>query len=450
MGDYILKRIIIDDYDIRNKKASSLFSLMFALSSNGFIIFIFEVFKIGENETRYIYWMFTLLILCQSSITIIPAIIIFKIVKKISKIVYIKICKNKIRNKQLNKQFYLIIQLILYLQILIRFFILYSFWLISTQIGIYFIAIVSGIGCVNCPYNQFNILYQNIQDIQQSKIQNEENLKYIINKIYQNKYNLLILNKKMLTQLPEQQKKQAIIFYLKQTYTESKNEVLIVIIFYIIVLLFFTKDYVELQTEIQKFQYSKSLKGKFFRFLSIIMGIYCIYKIFISTYNYIVGRKKSIDPINRILKVILPFIGIHIVDEHYDMAIYYLSFGFLGFLMVTNIRTFCLNIISILNMLMSYLKQNSIGTDLIVYFLAELQSIYFISTLILMQSNLAEEFSMNLQKITQNLNIYIHYKVFDLIFLISSISQIIFLVIYSFNKNKQMNIFKEDIIYKTD
>jgi hypothetical protein len=40
--------------------------------------------------------------------------------------------------------------------------------------------------------------------------------------------------------------------------------------------------------------------------------------------------------------------------------------------MITNIRTFCLNIISILNNIMGHLKSKSVGTDLIVYFLAEL------------------------------------------------------------------------------
>lgn len=47
-------------------------------------------------------------------------------------------------------------------------------------------------------------------------------------------------------------------------------------------------------------------------------------------YNYTLGRKKSIDPINRILKIILPWFGINMIDADYDIAMNYLSFGFLG------------------------------------------------------------------------------------------------------------------------
>lgn len=42
------------------------------------------------------------------------------------------------------------------------------------------------------------------------------------------------------------------------------------------------------------------------------------------------GRKKSIDPINVILKTILPLFGIRFIDADYDIAVNYLSFGFLG------------------------------------------------------------------------------------------------------------------------
>lgn len=47
----------------------------------------------------------------------------------------------------------------------------------------------------------------------------------------------------------------------------------------------------------------------FLKRLAWIVLIYCIYKMIMSTINSIWGRKKSIDPINRILKVILPFFG---------------------------------------------------------------------------------------------------------------------------------------------
>lgn len=66
------------------------------------------------------------------------------------------------------------------------------------------------------------------------------------------------------------------------------------------------KDYVDEET---RYYLSKSLYGKFLKRVAWIVLIYCIYKMIMSTINSIWGRKKSIDPISRILKVILPFFG---------------------------------------------------------------------------------------------------------------------------------------------
>lgn len=49
-----------------------------------------------------------------------------------------------------------------------------------------------------------------------------------------------------------------------------------------------------------------------------------------SLVNLILGRKKSIDPINRILKVILPFFGFTLDNETYDTLAIYGTFIFMG------------------------------------------------------------------------------------------------------------------------
>ena len=66
------------------------------------------------------------------------------------------------------------------------------------------------------------------------------------------------------------------------------------------------KEYVE---EEVRYVFSMTLQGRFFKKLAWIVSIYCVYKMLMSIINFIIGRKKSMDPINRILKIILPFFG---------------------------------------------------------------------------------------------------------------------------------------------
>ncbi|EGR29278.1 hypothetical protein IMG5_159720, partial [Ichthyophthirius multifiliis] len=166
--------------------------------------------------------------------------------------------------------------------------------------------------------------------------------------------------------------------------------------------------YIEIIQEQKRFYISQTFKGKTFKVSSIICGIYCIYKILIvqnknyqkqyiyqllqSSYNYIVGRKKQLDPINKLLKNILPFIGIVVPEKQYDIVITYLSFSFLGYLMITNVRSFCFHLINMFQFFIGSIQQNHISTDIVVYCLAEVLGVYFISTLILIQNSVDQRY----------------------------------------------------------
>lgn len=75
---------MVNDYEIKNVKASLIFSLVFALSCDGFMLLIFEALGIGLEETRLSFWVFTLGLLVYFSILVIPAILIYKTIRKIS------------------------------------------------------------------------------------------------------------------------------------------------------------------------------------------------------------------------------------------------------------------------------------------------------------------------------------------------------------------------------
>lgn len=84
IGYYIVQNIIVNDYEIKNAKAPMMFSLIFALSCDGFVLLIFEALSIGEEDIRLTFWIITLGLLVYFSILVIPGILIYKTVRKIS------------------------------------------------------------------------------------------------------------------------------------------------------------------------------------------------------------------------------------------------------------------------------------------------------------------------------------------------------------------------------
>jgi len=93
IGYYIVQNIMVNDYEIKNVKAALLFSLVFALSCDGFMLLIFEVLGVGLEEMRLTFWTITLGLLVYMSILVIPSILIYKTVRKISQHKFLKIGK---------------------------------------------------------------------------------------------------------------------------------------------------------------------------------------------------------------------------------------------------------------------------------------------------------------------------------------------------------------------
>ena len=83
IGYYIVQNIMVDDYEIKTLRAAVLFSLVFALSCDGFMLLIFEVLGVGLEEMRLTFWTITLGILVYMSILVLPSILIYKTVHKI-------------------------------------------------------------------------------------------------------------------------------------------------------------------------------------------------------------------------------------------------------------------------------------------------------------------------------------------------------------------------------
>jgi hypothetical protein len=96
--------------------------------------------------------------------------------------------------------------------------------------------------------------------------------------------------------------------------------------------------------------------------MSSILCIYSITKIILTAWNMIVGRKLSTDPITRFLNFIA-----WLLDSKIDFGIrlysQYISFGFMGYLMISNVRSFSMNMKNFFDVLFRRRGFNIVSTD---------------------------------------------------------------------------------------
>jgi len=84
-------------------------------------------------------------------------------------------------------------------------------------------------------------------------------------------------------------------------------------------------DYCEYLQEVKKENFSRTLYGRILNKSARFLAGYCVYKLFMSILNYILGRKKTIDPISRVLGW---FFDIN--QESYKILSNDISFVFMG------------------------------------------------------------------------------------------------------------------------
>ena len=88
-------------------------------------------------------------------------------------------------------------------------------------------------------------------------------------------------------------------------------------------------DYCEYLQEVKKENFSRTLYGRVLNKSAKFLAVYCVYKVFMSILNYIMGRKKNIDPISRVLGW---FFDIN--EDTYKILSNAISFVFMGILII--------------------------------------------------------------------------------------------------------------------
>uniref|UniRef100_A0A673XRR4 Abscisic acid G-protein coupled receptor-like domain-containing protein n=1 Tax=Salmo trutta TaxID=8032 RepID=A0A673XRR4_SALTR len=165
-------------------------------------------------------------------------------------------------------------------------------------------------------------------------------------------------------------------------------------------------------------EYSKTFQGKYFNFLGYFFSIYCVWKIFMATINIVFDRVGKTDPVTRGIEITVNYLGIQFDVKFWSQHIFIL----VGIIIVTSIRGLLITLTKFF-----YAISSSKSSNVIVLVLAQIMGMYFVSSVLLMRMSMPLEYRSIVTKVLGELQFNFYHRWFDVIFLVSALSSILFL-----------------------
>ncbi|KAK7803128.1 hypothetical protein U0070_004167 [Myodes glareolus] len=169
----------------------------------------------------------------------------------------------------------------------------------------------------------------------------------------------------------------------------------------------------------ERIEYSKTFKGKYFNFLGYFFSIYCVWKIFMATINIVLDRVGKTDPVTRGIEITVNYLGIQFDVKFWSQHI---SFILVGIIIVTSIRGLLITLTKFF-----YAISSSKSSNVIVLLLAQIMGMYFVSSVLLIRMSMPPEYRTIITEVLGELQFNFYHRWFDVIFLVSALSSILFL-----------------------
>ncbi|KAF8383820.1 hypothetical protein PRIPAC_72962, partial [Pristionchus pacificus] len=420
---------LFKNYEVHNRVVQLLFSITFALSCVMFELIIFEILGILEPGSRLLYWRLGLYSILFVLIVALPLYVAYTLLNSIS---FVK------------ESFVFPLTAVLWL------IYIYFFWklgdpfpILSRQHGIFTIeqaisrigvfgvtvmAVLSGFGAVNAPYTCMSIFAKKVD--QTSILQMEKRLLQTMEMIASKKRRLAQHERDislsafsrggdesvgLLNRLWGTVSSPITSITTSDNMKQLKSE--IVPLEELSRHLFL--EVVELRNMKDRIEYSKTWMGKYFNVLGHFFSIYCIWKIFISTVNIVFDRVGKVDPVTKSMEIAVHWMGIDIDVRFWSQHI---SFLLVGVIVVTSIRGLLITLTKFF-----YAISSSKSSNTIVLLLAQIMGMYFVSSVLLMRMNVPLEYRLIITEVLGDLQFNFYHRWFDVIFLISALSSILFI-----------------------
>uniref|UniRef100_A0A3P9HNT8 G protein-coupled receptor 89B n=3 Tax=Oryzias TaxID=8089 RepID=A0A3P9HNT8_ORYLA len=389
-GWLFFMRQLFKDYEVRQYVVQVVFSVTFAFSCTMFELIIFEILGALSSSSRYFHWKLNLYVILLVLIFVVPFYIGYFVVSNI---------------RLLQRQRLLF-------ACMVWFTFMYFFWklgdpfpilspkhgilsieqLISRVgvIGVTLMALLSGFGAVNCPYTYMSYFLRNVTDGDILAL--ERRLLQTMDMIVSKKKRIAMTRRQMYQRGEDQNKQTGFWGMIKSvTSTQSGSENLSLIQQEVDALEELSRqlflETVDLQSTKERIEYSKTFQGKYFNFLGYFFSIYCVWKIFM-----------------------VKFWSQHI------------SFILVGIIIVTSIRGLLITLTKFF-----YAISSSKSSNVIVLVLAQIMGMYFVSSVLLMRMSMPLEYRSIVTEVLGELQFNFYHRWFDVIFLVSALSSILFL-----------------------
>ncbi|CAB3400782.1 unnamed protein product [Caenorhabditis bovis] len=410
---------LFKNYEVHNRTVQFFFSFTFSLSCSLFELIIFEIAGIMSIESRTSCWRYCLSTILFTLVFIIPVYMSYLIISGIS-----------------------FAKMHIPLSIVSWFIFLYFFWKIGEPfpimssshgiftieqvisrvgvIGVTVMAILSGFGAVNAPYNYMTIFMRPVDEQQVQQV--EKRLTHLMDMIVNKKRKMakLVLQRNQIIQ-ENKNGKDSFLTKLWSNFSETGSESTLstqigrlqdeikpleTLSSYLFL------DLVEVRYMLDRVAFSKTIIGIYFNILGHFFSVYCIAKIMLSFFNIVFDRVGKVDPVTRMIEIGVNYVGIELDVRYWSQ---YISFLLVGIIAITSIRGL---LITMTKFFVSI--SNVRSSNIIVLGLAQVMGMYFVSSVLLMRMNVPLEYRTILTRILGDLKFNFYHRWFDVIFLISA------------------------------
>ncbi|XP_034937165.1 Golgi pH regulator [Chelonus insularis] len=409
------------DYEVHHRLVQLIFSITFSLSCTMFELIIFEIKGILDSSSRYFHWYVGLYMLLFMVIVLIPFYIALFIIRNI------RFVRLNLRTP---------------LTLFVYLFYLYLFWkigdpfpilnpkkgLLSIEqgvsrigvIGVTVMALLSGFGAVNYPYSSMACFMRPVSCSDVQVI--EKRLLQTMDMIVAKKKRIALAKKSDVMSKAETRSRLWGMLSPLTSMTEHRENVKklqqeVAGLEELSRQLFLEAH--DIQNARERLEWAATWQGKYFNFLGYFFSIYCLWKIFISTINIVFDRVGKKDPVTRGIEIAVHWIGFNINVTFWSQHI---SFFLVGCIVVTSIRGLLLTLTKFF-----YAISSSKSSNVIVLILAQIMGMYFVSSVLLMRMNMPAEYRIIVTQVLGDLQFSFYHRWFDVIFLVSALSSIVFL-----------------------
>ncbi|OXB68235.1 hypothetical protein ASZ78_007984 [Callipepla squamata] len=303
-------------------------------------------------------------------------------------------------------------------------------------IGVTLMALLSGFGAVNCPYTYMSYFLRNVTDADILAL--ERRLLQTMDMIISKKKRIAVAHRTMFQRGEVHNKPTGFWGMIKSVTTSVAGSEKFV--------MYSSLDYAGLpdlsliQQEVdaleelsrqlfletadlhatkERIEYSKTFQGKYFNFLGYFFSIYCVWKIFMATINIVFDRVGKTDPVTRGIEITVNYLGIQFDVKFWSQHI---SFILVGIIIVTSIRGLLITLTKFF-----YAISSSKSSNVIVLLLAQIMGMYFVSSVLLIRMSMPPEYRTIITEVLGELQFNFYHRWFDVIFLVSALSSILFL-----------------------